>query len=214
MATPVGESPYRGVNYFAAKARANLQRAHDAIIESRVNQTYYANKKRRDAPEYSKGQYVYLSTKNLNLPKGRATKLLPKYVGPYKITGVWPKESVCELQLPDELVKRRIHPRFHMNLLRPYIENNDTVFPGRDLAAVYDFGQPDRDDVYFTSLIGHTWDGQKLRFIGALSTGTVEWTSLEKVRHTDLLRDYLALRGVASATALSREPTLPGSNMI
>lgn len=214
MATPVGESPYRGVNYFAERARANLQRAHDAIIESRVNQTYYANKKRRDAPEYSKGQLVYLNTKNLNLPKGRAHKLLPKFVGPYLITKVWPNESVCELKLPDELVKRRIHPRFHVNLLRPHIASSDEIFPSRDLAAAYDFGQPDRDEVYFTSLVGHLWDGQKLRFIGTLSTGNVEWTSLERVRHTDLLRDYLALRGVTSATELPREPSVPGSALI
>lgn len=78
MTTPVGESPYGGVSYFAERARSNLLRAHDAIIESRVNQTYYANRKRRDAPKYAKGQLVYLSTKNLNLPKGRARKLLPK----------------------------------------------------------------------------------------------------------------------------------------
>ncbi|EIM79064.1 uncharacterized protein STEHIDRAFT_34298, partial [Stereum hirsutum FP-91666 SS1] len=64
MTTPVGESPYRGVSYFAERARANLLRAHDAIIESRVNQTYYANKKRRESPEFFKGQLVYLSTKN------------------------------------------------------------------------------------------------------------------------------------------------------
>lgn len=213
MNTPVGESPYRGVTHFAERARANLERAHDAIIESRVNQTYHANKKRRATPEYAKGQLVYLSTKNLNLPKGRARKLLPKFVGPYAITKVFEKESVCELKLPDELVRRRIHPRFHMSLLRPYVANNDSVFPNRDLAATYDFGQPDRDEVYFTSIVGHVWDGQRIRFLGTLSTGNIEWTSIDKVRSTELLRDYLALRGVTNANDLSRDPTMPGRDL-
>lgn len=211
MATPVGESPYYGVTHFADRASANLQRAHDAIIESRVNQTYHANKRRQKGPEYAEGQLVYLSTKNLNLPKGRARKLLPKYVGPYPVTKVFAKESVCELRLPAELVKRRIHPRFHISLLRPYVANNDSKFPARKVSKYYDFGEPDRDEVYFASIIGHAWDGSKLRLLGTLSTGNLEWTSLEKVRHSEILREYLTLRGVDAATQLSREPSVPGS---
>ncbi|EIM79063.1 uncharacterized protein STEHIDRAFT_28485, partial [Stereum hirsutum FP-91666 SS1] len=110
--------------------------------------------------------------------------------------------SVCELRLPEALVKRRIHPRFHVSLLRPHVANNDAIFPSRDVSAVYDFGQPDTDEVYFTSIVGHVWDGSSVRFIGTLSTGTVEWTSLAKVRHTEILREYLALRGVADVSEL------------
>jgi len=43
------------------------------------------------------------------MPKGRASKLVPKYVGPYKITKAIPLTSNYELELPMELVKRRIH---------------------------------------------------------------------------------------------------------
>jgi len=34
------------------------------------------------------GKLVYISMKNLSLPKGQASKLLPKYIGPYKILEV------------------------------------------------------------------------------------------------------------------------------
>jgi len=39
------------------------------------------------------------------MPKGRANKLVLKYVGPYKITKAIPSTSNYELELPIELVK-------------------------------------------------------------------------------------------------------------
>lgn len=71
---------YKGVREFAEKANTCLEKAHDAIIESQVKQTYQANKHRRESPEYKEGSLVYLSRKNLSLPKGRAKKLLPRFV--------------------------------------------------------------------------------------------------------------------------------------
>src|ERR1051326_1699781 len=67
---------YKGVKHFAEQAKWNIMAAHDAIIASRVRQTYNTNKHRRPGDEYSPGDLVYLSTKNLNLPKGRACKLI------------------------------------------------------------------------------------------------------------------------------------------
>ena len=60
--------------------------AHDAIITSRIEQTHQANQWwRGDDPRMEVGQKAYLSTENLNLPKARARKLMPKYIGPYEI---------------------------------------------------------------------------------------------------------------------------------
>ncbi|TFK48863.1 hypothetical protein OE88DRAFT_1595183, partial [Heliocybe sulcata] len=75
-----------GVRQFAEQALFNLAKAHDAIIESRVVQTHYANKKRRPEDPIPVGALVYLSTENLNLPKGRARKLAPRFIGPYVVT--------------------------------------------------------------------------------------------------------------------------------
>jgi hypothetical protein len=58
-----------------------------------VFQTRNANTRRREEPTISQGDLVYLSTKNLNLLKGRARKLCPKYVGPYKIAKAEPDNS-------------------------------------------------------------------------------------------------------------------------
>ena len=49
------------------------------------------------------GDEVYLSTENLNLPKNRSRKLMPKYIGPYKVTACHPEKSRYTLDLPPEL---------------------------------------------------------------------------------------------------------------
>ncbi|TFK50712.1 hypothetical protein OE88DRAFT_1602123, partial [Heliocybe sulcata] len=53
-----------GVQQFAEQALFNLAKAHDTIIESRVVQTHYANKKRRPEDPIPVGALVYLSTEN------------------------------------------------------------------------------------------------------------------------------------------------------
>jgi len=58
-----------GVQGFVRQVWDNLAMALDAIIESRVIQTHHANKKRKDPPTLDVGELVYLSTKNLTLPK-------------------------------------------------------------------------------------------------------------------------------------------------
>ncbi|KZS89828.1 hypothetical protein SISNIDRAFT_389356, partial [Sistotremastrum niveocremeum HHB9708] len=77
-----------GVLSFAEQAKWNVMAAHDAIIASRVDQSFHANKRRSEAPLYQVGDLAYLSTRNLSLPKGRAKKLVPKFIGPYQIIEV------------------------------------------------------------------------------------------------------------------------------
>jgi len=131
-----------GVREFAEKAIQNLMDAHDAIIESRVYQTHEANKKRGEEPDIKINDLVYLSTKNLNLPKGRTSKLLPKYLGPYPITEALPNTSTYQIGLPTELAKQGIHNKFHVNLLRKCIPNDDVLFPERTKSLPYNFGEP------------------------------------------------------------------------
>ena len=72
-----------GVRTFAQNALRNMALAHDAIIATRVFQKHHADKRQRTEPPIKAGDLVYLSTKNLSMPKGRASKLVPKYIGPY-----------------------------------------------------------------------------------------------------------------------------------
>jgi hypothetical protein len=58
--------------------------AHDSIMAARIKQTRNANRKRQPTP-FQQGDLVYLSTQNITFQKGLAWKLIPKYMGPYKI---------------------------------------------------------------------------------------------------------------------------------
>ncbi|KAI0327500.1 hypothetical protein GY45DRAFT_1235146, partial [Cubamyces sp. BRFM 1775] len=73
-----------GVRVYAQRVKQAIMAAHDSIIAARVKQTRDANKRRRPAP-FVAGDLVYVSSKNIALPKGLARKLAPKFIGPYKI---------------------------------------------------------------------------------------------------------------------------------
>jgi len=68
---------------------------------------------------------------------------MPKYIGPYKVLQAYPETSNYTLELPIELVKQRVHLKFHVSLLRPHEPNDDTLFPNRVSVDTYDFGMPD-----------------------------------------------------------------------
>jgi len=79
------EGIVKGIKEFVLSALTNLADVHDAIIEARTFQMERANKRRRQEPDIAVGDLVYLSTKHLNIPKNRAQKLCPKYIGPYRV---------------------------------------------------------------------------------------------------------------------------------
>ncbi|CAJ0936995.1 unnamed protein product [Ranitomeya imitator] len=82
-----------------------------------------ADKFRKPAPTFKVGDSVWLSTKNLKL-RIPSSKLGHKYIGPYKINKIV-SAAACRLQLPRTM---RIHPVFHVSLLKAAVPN---TFPGR-----------------------------------------------------------------------------------
>jgi hypothetical protein len=98
---------------------------------------------------------MYLSTKNLNLLKGRAHKLCPKYVGPYRVLRAEPETSTYTLELPAALQQWRIVPTFHVSLLRLYHVSNDMVFLNRVHPELYDFSTADDQEWFMEELKSH-----------------------------------------------------------
>ena len=97
-----------GMKRSVNQALANLGMAHDAIIDSQVNQTPQLNKRWKVETLFAVGDKIYLSTQNLNLPKSRAGKLMPKYVRHYKVMQSHPEISRNTLNLWLELKAQRI----------------------------------------------------------------------------------------------------------
>ncbi|GIL68908.1 hypothetical protein Vafri_22168, partial [Volvox africanus] len=73
-------------------------------------------------PTFKPGDEVLLSTKNLRQLATGPRKLLPRWVGPYPVKRLV-GQAAAELVLPSNM---RIHPTFHVSLLRPYRAVPDT----------------------------------------------------------------------------------------
>ena len=96
--------------------------AEDAIKLARIKQTEYENRSRGPTPLYQKGDRVLLSTKNLNVRNDNAgaVKWFNKWTGPFEVVGQ--RDTTVELKLPPPWA---IHPRFHVELIKPYHGNLD-----------------------------------------------------------------------------------------
>lgn len=149
---------------------------------------------------------MYLSTVNLNLPKGRASKLCPKYIGPYRVIKANALTSNYTLELPQALAKRRIHPNFHVSLLKPFLPNDDLLFPNRATPEPYDFGAADDTEWFVEEIVGHKWTGKKLEVQVRWSLGDTTWELYgEEIEELEALDSYLELFGVENALQLPKK---------
>ena len=105
---------------FTEDLQAAVELAKESWQSAQNRQAAYANMKRRDITPYKVGDQLLLSTKNVRLKSPGARKMLPKWIGPYKVTRQVGKVNY-ELDLPSNL---RIHDVFHVSLLRLYLSPN------------------------------------------------------------------------------------------
>lgn len=185
---------------FAESTRINWQRATDAIIAARLDMAVQANKHRReDSPEFAVGNKVYVSTKSLSFPPGMSRKFIPRYVGPYLITGAVPETSSYDIQFPPHF---KVHPRVHASKLRPHFPNDEERFPARHFSSPpeVNLADPVKIGAPIEKII---WDYAKgrqhmfmVRFLG-LSSSEDRWLSETVLRNRapELLADYIAQRG-------------------
>jgi hypothetical protein len=162
------------------------------------------NKHRHKEPEVKPGELVYLSTKNLSMLKGRTSKLLPKFVGPYKVLRSIPDKSNYELELPYELTQRRVHNVFHVSLLRPHYANDDVLFPNRCYLDPYNFSALDGAKWYVEEIMAHRWRGRVLELQVKWSLGESTWEPLSVCNELAALDTYLALVGAKEWEDLPR----------
>jgi hypothetical protein len=114
--------------YFIDQLASDLEAAKTNLLDAQARQAKYANQSRREVI-FELGDEVLLSTVDHRLRSfsGISQKLLPKFVGPFKIKKV--VSSVAyELDLP---VTMKIHPVFHVSKLRKYVPSDPEMFPTR-----------------------------------------------------------------------------------
>lgn len=99
----------------------------DLITESQTAQSKYANIHRGNTTEYKEGDYVLLSTKNLNtnFRAKNAHKFQSPYIGPFKII-----QKISEVAFKLDLPKSfQIHNVFYSGLLKKYVGELPKVIP-------------------------------------------------------------------------------------
>ncbi len=99
-----------------SQMKKELELAQKRLAEAKQRMKSYVDKTRRDE-RFVVGDEVLLSTVNLSFAIPR--KLKPRFVGPFKVTKVI-SPVAYELKLPQTL--SRLHPVFHVSLLKRYVK--------------------------------------------------------------------------------------------
>ena len=173
--------------------------AHDSIIAARVKQMRDANRKRQSMPFHEK-DLVYLSTRNINFAKGLARKLIPKYIGPYKILKDFNNQSF-KIDLPSHLKQRGVHNVFHASLLRIHLPNDDRLFPGR-MDTQLGEGPEVENEWAVDRILSHSGSGENSLFEVKWKAGDTTWLPYYQIKHLQVLEAYLDLFGISDAAKL------------
>ena len=133
--------------------------AQDNLLLAKTQQALAANAHCRPELAYKVGDHVLLSTFHRHrnyMQHGdhRVTKFMVRYDGPYIISAVHPSSSTYTLDLPTTMY---IHPTFHASLPRPYVPNEDSLFPGRADPKPGPVVTADSVEEFFVERILHRW---------------------------------------------------------
>lgn len=129
LAVPTPDRPV--VDFVKCMELVELE-AKDGLLAVKVQQAFQANRQCGDCDTFQECDLVMLST--LHCQNGykkagecRAAKFFPQLDGPYTVVKAFPKTSLYTLDLPNQ---HNAFPSFHVNVLKCYHLNDDSLFPG------------------------------------------------------------------------------------
>jgi hypothetical protein len=138
-----------------SKMQDDLSEAKDNLLQAKIFQAHYANQNRSPDIPFKIGDKVMLSTLHRRQEfkkKGekRAAKFFPCYDGPYDVINVHTETSNYTLELPNS---PNTYPTYHASELKPFLPNNASLFPSRELAQPHPILTTDGMEEYFVQEI-------------------------------------------------------------
>ncbi|KIJ59000.1 hypothetical protein HYDPIDRAFT_101556, partial [Hydnomerulius pinastri MD-312] len=115
--------------------------------------------------------------------------------------------SSYTLELPLEMRECRIHPTFHISLLRKHEANNNTLCLKREASTFYDVGTSEETEWVVDKILAHQWEGQAMSFLIKWNLGDTSWEPYNNCKELEALDEYLELAGVKSWRQLPRRLT-------
>ena len=170
-----------------------LDSALTNIEKAQQKQAKYANEHRRDFEQFNVGDLVLLSTTNLRATgPGRAAKLSPQRIGPFRITRVLSKLNY-ELDLPEIMNKK--YNVFHVSVLTKY-NDNDTKFSTRPTSLTRPPPEILDDEEVFEvqAILKHRYNGNKRQYLVHWKGYELHESTWEKKesfkQHQDIIKQY------------------------
>ena len=125
--------------------------AQDNLLHAKISQAVQANKSCTLTFPFTVGGRVVLSTlhRRHEYKKAgdlRVAKFMPRYDGPYTTIDVDEEHSTVTLDLPNS---PNSFPTFHTSVLRPYVENDANLFPGREFGKPAPIQNDEGDEEYY-----------------------------------------------------------------
>jgi hypothetical protein len=121
---PRVESKVEGVREFVGRMKSGLKEARAALTKAKDDMARYYNRHREPAPQYKKGDRVFLDASDLKTTRP-SQKLAHRFVGPYPVMRSV-GNNAYRLKLPPSM--KRLHPVFNVVKLKKAPED---PIPGR-----------------------------------------------------------------------------------
>ena len=104
---------------FLEERKRILELAKETLRRAQKRYEKQVNKNRRQV-SFKVGQKVWLNVKNFTLPQGLTPKFMAKFAGPFSVVKqVF--DDAYKLALPPKI---KVHPVFHVSLLKEYFKNS------------------------------------------------------------------------------------------